>query len=106
MGKLKNQKAAGKDEVTGEIIKDGGNRVVDWVWKLCKMAFESGVVLEDWSSAVIIPLYKGKGEKTECSNYRGIGLFSVVGKIYAGILVDRVHKMTEGLIDDGQGGFK
>ena len=65
------------------------------------MAFESDVVPEDWRSAVIIPLYKGKGERTECSNYTGIAL-SVVGKIYAGILVGRVHKVTEVLIDDEQ----
>ena len=38
------------------------------------MAFESGVVSEDWRSAVIVPLYRGKGEKTECSNYRGISV--------------------------------
>ena len=49
------------------------------------MAFESDVVLEDWRSAVIVPLYKGKGERTECKNYRGISLLSMVGKIYAGI---------------------
>ena len=54
------------------------------------MAFESGVMPEDWRSAVIVPLYKGKGKRTECGNYRGISLLSVVGKIYAGILVDRV----------------
>ena len=29
---------------------------------------------EDWRSAVNVPLYKGKGEKTECKNYRGISL--------------------------------
>ena len=29
VGKLKNGAAAGKDEVTGEIIKGGGNRVLD-----------------------------------------------------------------------------
>ena len=33
------------------------------------MFFESGVVSEDWTSTVIIPLYKGKGERAECSNY-------------------------------------
>ena len=71
VGKLKNGKAAGQDEVTGEMIKGGGNRVVDWVWRLCSMALESGVGPEDWRSAVIVPLYKGKGERTECSNYRG-----------------------------------
>ena len=31
VGKLKDGKAAGKDNVTGEIIKGGGNRVVDWI---------------------------------------------------------------------------
>ena len=46
------------------------------------MAFESGVVPENWRYVVIVPLYKGKGEKNECENYRGISLLSVVGKIY------------------------
>ena len=30
----------------------------------------------------------------------------MVGKIYAGILVDRVRKVTKGLIEDEQGGIK
>ena len=29
VGKVKNGKGAGKDEVTGEMINSGGNRVVD-----------------------------------------------------------------------------
>ena len=65
VGKLKNGKFAGKDEITGEIIKGEGERVVDWIWSLCNMAFESGVVHEDWRFVVIVPLYKGKGERTE-----------------------------------------
>ena len=32
--------------------------VVDWIWKLCNMAFKSGVVPEDLRSAVIVLLYK------------------------------------------------
>ena len=95
--KLKNGKAGGKDEIIGEIIKGGDDRVEDWIWTLCNMAFESGVVTEDWRSLVIVPLYKGKGERIECKNYRGISLLSVVVKIYAGILVDRVRR--------GNGGF-
>ena len=70
------------------------------------MAFENGVVPEYWKSTVIVPLYKGKGERTKCKNYRGISLLSVVGKIYAGILVDRVCRVTGGLIDDEQRGFR
>ena len=77
VGKLKNGKAAGKDEITGEMIKGGGDRVVDWIWRLCNMAFESGDVSEDWRSAVVVPLCKGKGK---------ISLLSVVGKLYTGTL--------------------
>ena len=68
VGKLKNRKDAGKDEITGEMTQGGGNRVVDWIWR----HIESGVVPEDWRSYVIVPLYKGKGERTECKNYRSI----------------------------------
>ena len=40
VSKFKNGKAAAKDEITGERIKGGGGRVVDWIWRLCNMAFE------------------------------------------------------------------
>ena len=33
-------------------------------------------------------------------------MLSLVGKIYAGILVDRVSRVTGGLIDDEQGDFR
>ena len=45
VGKVKNGNTAGKDEITGKIIKVGGDRLVDWIWRLCNMAFESGGVL-------------------------------------------------------------
>ena len=69
MGKLNNGKSAGKDGITGKMIKSGGDRVMDWIWKLCNMAFESGVVSEDCRSALIVPQFNGKGERTECENY-------------------------------------
>ena len=80
VGKFKN----GKDEFAGEMIKGGGNRVVDWIWRLCNRAFGNGVVLEDWRSNVIVPLYKGKGKRTECSNYRGISLLLWLEKYMQG----------------------
>ena len=65
------------------MIKGGGDRVVEWIWRPCNMAFESGFVPENWRSTVSVPLYRAKAERTECKNYRSISLLSVVGKIYA-----------------------
>ena len=82
-----------RGEISGEMIKGVGDRVVDWIWRLCNLSFENGVP-EYWRSTVIVPLYKGKVERNKCKNYRGIGLFSVFGKLYAGILIDRVCRVT------------
>ena len=43
---------------------------------------------ENWKSAMTVPMYKGKGERAECKNYRGIRLLSVVGKIYGALIDD------------------
>ena len=65
----------------GKMIKSGGDRmVVDWVSRLCNMAFESGAVPKDWRSAVIVPMCKGRGVRAECKNYRGISLLRMVEK--------------------------
>ena len=73
MWRLDNGKAADKDEITGEMMKGGGYRVVDWIWRLGNMAFEVGVVPEDWRATVIVPMYKCKGERNEYNNYTGSG---------------------------------
>ena len=63
------------------MTKCGGDFAVDWIRRLCIIAFENGVVPEDWRPAVIVPLYKGKRERNECKNYRGISLLTMAIKI-------------------------
>ena len=53
-----------------------------------------------------MPLYKGKGDKWECSNTRVISLLSVVGKLYGRVMIQRVRAGTECAIGDEQCGFR
>ena len=64
VGKLKNEKATSKDKITEEMAKGEGDRMIDWMWRLCNMVFESSVVPGDCRSAVIVLL----------SLYRQVGL--------------------------------
>ena len=41
-----------------------------------------------------------KGSRLECTNYRGISLLSVVGKVFARVLNVRVKGLTEGSVMD------
>ena len=60
----------------------------------------------DCRGACIVPLYKGKGDKCECSNSRGIRLLSVVGKLYGRVMIKRVRVGTECAIGKEQCGFR
>ena len=53
-----------------------------------------------------MPLYKEKGCKSECKNYRGVSLLSITGKVYGRILIDRIRSLTEGMIGEEQCGFR
>ena len=64
-----------------ECLKKGGMAVLEWLVSQLNLSFDMGVVHTDWHGACIVPLYKGKGYKCECSNSRGISL-SVVGTLF------------------------
>ena len=42
----------------------------------------------------------------ECSNFRGISLLSVVGKVYGRIFINRIRDKTENVIAEVQSGFR
>ena len=60
----------------------------------------------DWRGASIVPLYKGKSDKCECSNSRGIRLLCVVGKLFGRVLIKRVGAGTECAIGEEHCGFR
>ena len=61
------------------------------------------IVPMDWVIACMVPLYKGKGELHECSNFSCISLLSVVGKVYGRILINRIRNKTENVIAQSHG---
>ena len=58
-----------------------------WV-EVFNIVWREGVAPSDWKNAVIVPVYK-KGSRLDCTNYRGISLMSVVGKVFARVLNER-----------------
>ncbi len=102
---MKVGKASGPHGITAVMLKYGGEIVVDWMMWICNLAWVQSKVPEDWRKAIIVTLYKGKGNREECNNYRGISLLSVPGKIYGRILNERMMKITDKSVGDEQGGF-
>ncbi len=61
--------------------------IVEWLVRLLNVCFLSSMVLNDWTSACVAPLYKGKGDKYECTSFRDISLQSVAGKVYGKVMI-------------------
>ena len=52
-------------------------------------------------------LFKGKGEKKESRNYRGISLLIILEKVFGRVvIIERVVASTDNQVRDKQGGFR
>ncbi len=58
IARLKCIKAAGMDGITAEILKYGGDAVVEWMLLLYERAWKTGEVPNDWKKAIIVLLYR------------------------------------------------
>ena len=103
--KMPNNKAAGYDGIPCEIFKFGGMTAINILTRLFNIAWDAGEIPQDWSKAVIHPVFK-KGDRTNCSNYRGIALLSHVGKIYERILEKKLRNIVEDVLHEAQHGFR
>ncbi|CAF5042879.1 unnamed protein product, partial [Rotaria magnacalcarata] len=80
LSQMKSKKAPGNDGITVDILKAGGTPVLIWLKELFVEMWGNERIPENWSSAILIPLFKNKGDKTSCDNYRGICLLNVVNQ--------------------------
>ena len=68
---LKTGKAGGFDGIINEMLKNGGEDMIDLLWSLLKKVFEAECIPSSWSKGLIVPLFKG-GDRHNTDNYRGI----------------------------------
>ena len=52
---------------------------------------------EEWNKSIILPIYK-KGDKTDCSNYRGLSLLSTAYNILSNIQLSRLTPNAKKLL--------
>ena len=105
IGKLKNNKAAGLDEITAELLKHGKDVMVEELTQLFNLIWNSEEVPADWGQGVIITLPK-KGNLSDCNNWRGITLLSTPGKAFCSVLLNRLKTEIDHTLRQEQAGFR
>ena len=102
---LKSGKASGPDGIPAEVIKAGGSQLTEQLFLLIQRFWTEKQIPADLRDALIVTLFK-KGDKSLCSNYRGISLLSAVGKLFAKILLNRLTPLAEEVLHESQCGFR
>ena len=104
---LSNGKAPGMDGIPAEIYKHGGSHLVSKLTNLFVIIWSEGSVPQDFKDASIISIFKNKGSRTCCDDYRGISLLTIAGKILARVILNRINDhLISSVYPESQCGFR
>ena len=102
---LKHGKSAGVDNIPSELVRNGGEAMIDALTVICNKIWKTGEWPTSWTQSLIITLPK-KGNLQQCQNYRTISLISHPSKVMLKILLNRLKPESENIIAEEQAGFR
>ena len=86
---LKNDKATGTDNIPAELIKAGGEPVINSLLHLFNVILTTNKAPKASTNSLIVVLFK-KGDRLNCKNYRPISLLSHIYKLFMMIIGNRI----------------
>ena len=102
---MKNHKAPGADAISAEVLKAGGEAMINFLHLLFNKIWKEENPPLEWSKMIVTPVHK-KGNKSDPSNYRAISLLSIPGKVFNHIVLQRIKEKSEKFTNENQYGFR
>ena len=102
---LKKGKSAGVDNIPAELLKQGGEAMVNALLIICNKIWRTGEWLTPWTHSLVIALPKN-GNLQLCQNYRIISLISHPSNVMLMIILNRLKPEAEKIITEEQAGFR
>ena len=94
------------DGIPSDILKNVGEKLCEALLGLFNRCLLSGAVPQDFRDALIVTIYKRKGDRAECGNHRGISLLAIAGKVLPKIVLNRLKFTSEEVLPESQCGFR
>ena len=103
--KMKNGKAAGPDGIPAEILKNMSDKTLQYLLDMLQQIWREEKIPKSWNEGYIVKIPK-KGELSLCTNWRGITLLNVIGKLMSKIILTRIKQQVEKKLRREQAGFR
>lgn len=102
---LKSGKASGPEDIYAEMLNNGTNKIYNNLTFIINKCLNGHPVPEQLKIAYNSSIYK-KGNKQECSNYRGISVTSTMNRLYGRVLRNLIEKeLKKNEEEEEQSGF-
>ena len=105
---VKPGKACGPDNLSSKDLKLCEEATVHGLHKVFQKSIATGNFPQEWKNAKVTCIYKNKGSKKDCTNYRPVSLLSIPSKVIehyiCSILND--HFQTNSILSPHQWGFR
>ena len=103
--RIKNGKAPGIDEITGEMLKALDEEGIDIITNLIRLMYDTGKLPKDLRHSIFVKIPK-KHNAVDCSDYRTLAIMSHVTKVLLRVILNRNETTFDREISDSQSGFR
>ena len=86
------------------MLKRPGDAMVDFIYPLIRTSYIDEEIAKIWNKGLITSLWKGKGDREQLPNHRGITTSSSIGTIMDSVIDSRIERTFE--FTQAQGGGK
>jgi hypothetical protein len=87
---MNNNKSPGIDNIPAELYKKGGGLLLNKIHSLIKEIWREEKMPTDWTTNILVPIYKNREDKLQYKNYRVISLLCAGYKILTTVIKNRL----------------
>ena len=95
LAKLPSGKATGPDGIPNEALRMGSQLLTYELTKAFNLILLRGEPIPAWAEGLMYLIYKGKGDKSDLNNYRGITVNNALSKVFSNLLNERLTHLVE-----------
>jgi len=105
---LKTSSSIGVDLISTNYIKDAAETIAPIISNIINKSIATNKVPKTWKTAVILPIYKKVGNKTDPHNYRPISILPVLSKVMEKVVSTQLNTHLESykILQNTQFGFR
>jgi len=98
----------GIDGLPAEVFKAGSLNLITMLTHLFQNIWNKRSVPQEFRDALIVHIFKRKGDRSVCDDHHGISLLSIPGKIPGQVILNRLSKHVDeiGILPESQCGFR